>query len=93
MDSQNEASKKLFRDCHWTTSGGPKIIFPTLREMAAHFYTCRDTQVITQTLFHGHAMHIFEYRSGKVKKHDFFENDTWIAKIKPQKSFFEIAIG
>ena len=69
-----------------------KINFLTLREMTTHFFTLRETQVITQTLFHGHTTHIFEYTSGKVQKHDFFENSTWIAKIKPQKSFFEIAI-
>ena len=62
--------------------------------MTAHLFTFRDTQVITQILFHGHTTHIFEYTSGKVQKHDFFfENGTWIAKMKPQKSFFEIAIG
>ena len=69
-----------------------KINFLTLREMTTHFITFRETQVITQTLFHGHTTHIFEYTSGKVQKHDFFENGTRIAKMKPQKSFFEIAI-
>ena len=49
--------------------------------------------MITHTLFQGHTMYTFEYTSGKGQKHEFFENDTWIAKMKPQKSFFEIAIG
>ena len=61
--------------------------------MTAHLFTLRDTQAISQILFHGHTKHIFEYMSGEVQKHDFFENGTWIAKMKPQKSFFEIAIG
>ena len=61
--------------------------------MITHWFTLRETQTITQTLFHDHTTHIFECTSGKLQKHDFFENGTWIAKMKPQKSFFEIAIG
>ena len=61
--------------------------------MATHSFTLQKIQHITQTLFHGHTTHILEYTSGKVQKHDFFENGTWIVKMKPQKSFFEITIG
>ena len=61
--------------------------------MTTHLFTLRETQAITQILVHGYTTHIFEYRSGKVQKHDFFENGTWIVKMKPQKSFFEIVIG
>ena len=57
--------------------------------MTTHLIALRETQATTQILFHGYKAHIFEYTSGKVQKHDFFENGTWIAKMKPQKSFFE----
>ena len=63
------------------------------KEVPTHLFTLRGTQVITHTLFHGHTMHTFEYTSGEGQKHDFFENGTWIAKLKLQKSFFEISIG
>ena len=71
---------------------GLKMNFLTSSEIITHWFTLKETQTITQILLHGHTTHIFEYTSGKVQKHDFFENSTWIAKMKPQKCFFEIAI-